>query len=156
MAATVLLADIVEVLEMQFDERPSFVDLDTGQVETVAVELLRKAEELADDEEPEIPEWQKPEFEAASRVAFGGRFRRLPSNFDVNEWAIMEEFSLTVESARIREDLLQAIRGKGAFRYFKDTIRRYRIESDWYEFRMEALRQIARDWCEEHHIACRE
>jgi len=42
----------------------------------------------------------------------------------------MEEFSKSVESARIREDLINAISGKGAFRYFKDTIRRYGIEKN--------------------------
>lgn len=65
----------------------------------------------------------------------------------------MEEFSRSVDSERIREDLLRAIRGSGAFRYFKDTIRRHHIETAWYPFRSEALRQIAIDWCEENDIA---
>lgn len=55
----------------------------------------------------------------------------------------------------VREDLLRAIHGKGAFRYFKDTLQRHRIESDWFAFRSEALRQIALDWCEEHGVAWR-
>jgi hypothetical protein len=71
---------------------------------------------------------------------------------EVHEWSIKEEFSESVESARIRADLLDAISGKGAVRYFKDTIRRYGIEKDWYAFRTEALRQIAIDWCEEHQL----
>jgi hypothetical protein len=48
---------------------------------------------------------------------------------------------------------LDAIHGAGAFRMFQDAVRRRRIESDWFAFRAEALRQIALDWCEEHHIA---
>jgi hypothetical protein len=36
----VRLQDIVDALEMQFDEIPSFLDLDTGQVEAVSLELL--------------------------------------------------------------------------------------------------------------------
>ena len=67
-------------------------------------------------------------------------------------WAIMEEFSLEVKSDGIREDLLRAIHGAGAFRMFKDTSRRHRIEAAWFAFRAEALRQIALDWCEEHDI----
>jgi hypothetical protein len=65
----------------------------------------------------------------------------------------MQDFSCSVESDRIREDLLHAIHGAGAFRNFKDKLRRHCIESAWFAFRVEALRQIARNWCEENHIA---
>ena len=64
----------------------------------------------------------------------------------------MQDFSRSVESDRIREDLLHAIHGAGALRNFKDTLRRHRIESRWFAFRVEALRQIALNWCEENHI----
>ena len=153
MPATVRLTDIVDALEMQFDESPSFLDLDSGQVETVSVDLLREAEESGDDDEaPDLPEWQQQEWDIAKRIVFTDRFRRLPTKFDVHEWAIMEEFSLEVKSDEVREDLLRAIYGAGAFRMFKDTIRRHRIEAAWFAFRAEALRQIAVDWCEEHDI----
>lgn len=65
----------------------------------------------------------------------------------------MQEFSDSVESETIRVELLRAIHGSGAFRYFKDTVRRHKIEAAWYAFREEALREIAADWCEEHHVA---
>ncbi|HEY6344301.1 MAG TPA: UPF0158 family protein [Bryobacteraceae bacterium] len=61
-----------------------------------------------------------------------------------------------MESDRIREDLLNAIHGSGAFRYFKDTLRRYRIEKNWYAFRTDALREIAIEWCEQNGIAWEE
>jgi hypothetical protein len=152
MSATVLLKDIVDALEMQLDEASSFLDLDTGRIETVSHDLLGEAEESADDEEPDLPAWQKPEWEVARRIVSTDRFLELPTKFDVHEWAIMEDFSQSVASARIREELLNAIRGAGAFRYFKDTLRRHRMESAWFEFRAAALNQIARDWCEGNHI----
>lgn len=151
MPATVRLNEIVNALEMQFDESSSFLDLDTGRVETVCSDLLREAEESG-DEEPDLPTWQKQEWEIARRVVSGGRFRELPTKFDVHEWEIMQDFSRSVESGSIREDLLRAIHGAGAFRNFKDTLQRYRIESAWFAFRTEALRQIALDWCEENDI----
>jgi hypothetical protein len=152
MATTVLLKDIVDALEMHFDEQLSFLDLDTGQVETVSRELLGMAEEGDDEEEPDLLEWQEGEWEVAKRIASSDRFVKLPTQFDIHEWAIMEEFSLSVESDRIREDLLNAIHRSGAFRRFKDTVRRCGIEQDWFAFRDDALRQIAIDWCEEHKI----
>ncbi len=152
MPAVARLNDIVDVLEMQFEESPSFLDRETGQVETVARELLREAEESGDDEEVDLPAWQKAEWEIAKLIVSTNRFLPLPSKFDVHEWSIMEDFSRSVEHDRIREELMRAIHGAGAFRNFKDTLRRHRMEAAWFAFRTEALRQIAIDWCERNQI----
>jgi hypothetical protein len=151
MPATVRVNDIVDALEMQMDESSSFLNLDTGQVETVSHELLREAEEPG-DEEPDLPEWQEQEWEMAKRIVATGRLQELPTKFDVHEWEIMQDFSRSVESDSIREDLLLAIHGAKAFQNFKDTVRRHGIESVWFAFRTEALRQIAIDWCEENQL----
>jgi Uncharacterised protein family (UPF0158) len=152
MPTTVLLKDIVDALEIQFDESSSFLDLDTGQVETVSHDLLHLAEE-PDDEEPDLPDWQKGAWEIAKRIVSSDRFVKLPTKFDIHEWSIMEEFALSVESETISNELVTALHGKGAFRYFKDTLRRHRIEKEWYAFRDDALREIAIEWCEENQIA---
>ena len=151
MPATVRLSDIIEAMEMQFDEYSSFLNRDTGRVETVSDFLLQEAE-AGGDEEPNLPAWQKQEWETAKRIASTDRFQMLPTKFEVHEWAIMQDFSRSVRSANIREDLLHAIHGAGAFRHFKNTLRRHGIESLWFSFRAEALRQIAIKWCEENHI----
>jgi hypothetical protein len=153
MSATVKLSEIVDALEMQFDESFSFLDLDTGEVETVSRSLLGAAEESGDDDEgPDLPKWQEREWEIAKRVVSTSRFRKLPTKYDVHEWEIMLDFSSSMKLETVREDLLDAIHGAGAFRSFKAAIRRHRIEPAWFAFRAEALRQIALDWCEEHDI----
>jgi hypothetical protein len=121
MPTTVRLHDIVEVLEAQFDEFSSYLDLDTGQVESISNELLR---------EPDLPDWEEEEWELAKRIVSTERFLELPSKFDVHEWSIMEQFTHSVESARMREDLLHAIHGAKAFRRFEDTVRRHNIEEN--------------------------
>jgi hypothetical protein len=55
MPATVRLNDIVEALETQFDDSSSFLDRDTGKLETVSHDLLREAEEFVGDEMPDLP-----------------------------------------------------------------------------------------------------
>ena len=155
MSATVLLKDIVDALEIVSDELPSFLDLDTGKVETISRELLGQAEECGDDEEPDLPAWQEKEWEVAKRIVFSDRFRKLPTNFEVHEWAIMRDFADSVGSERISEELSNSLHGKGAFRYFKDTLRRHGMDSAWFAFRTDALAQIARDWCEENHVEWR-
>jgi hypothetical protein len=149
MPAKVLLRDIVEALEMQTDEFLSFVDLVTGRVETVSRDLLSQAEESDKDEPDDLDD---DEWELAKRIAANAGFVRLPTKFDIHEWSIMEEFSRSLSSDRVREELLDAIHGPGAFRVFKSAIRRLKIESDWFASRDRALREIAIEWCHENGI----
>ncbi len=65
----------------------------------------------------------------------------------------MEDFCYSFDDQRIRGDLLDKITGRGAFRRFKDVIHFLGIEDEWYRFREDALRRIARDWLEENGIA---
>ena len=50
---------------------------------------------------------------------------------------------------------MRAVHGSGAFRRFKDTIRRLDIEEEWYRFHAAALEVIAKEWLEAHGIAYR-
>jgi hypothetical protein len=78
--------------------------------------------------------------------------RDTTDRFEIHEYSIMERFCLSVDDEDIRDDLCDAIRGRGAFRRFKDRIQAYGIAEDWYRYRDEALREIAMAWCEEHDI----
>ena len=144
------LKAIIDALEAQTDESRSFFDPDTGEVYQVSLEMIGAAED--GEEDPDIPEWQEPEWELAKRIVASDRILPLPTKFDVDEWEIMNEFSASVEKIAVRNDLLDAIHGPGAFRSFKSAIRRHRIEQDWHDFRDQALRDIAAEWCKENDI----
>ena len=60
-----------------------------------------------------------------------------------------------IHSKQVRQELLEATHGAGAFRMFRSTIRRLSIEKRWYRFREEALAEIARDWLEAHELPYR-
>ena len=154
MSATVLLQDIIDALQMQFDEMSNYLDLDTGQVETISLDLLSKAEESPDDE-PDLLEWEEADWETAKRIVSTDRFKPLPSKYDAHDWSIMQDFARSLPDGRVRDDLVNALHRSGAFRAFKDTIHRHRIENDWYAFRDAALKDIAIEWCEEHKIVWR-
>jgi Uncharacterised protein family (UPF0158) len=64
----------------------------------------------------------------------------------------MERFIGTVENAGAAEQLWRAIKGKGAFRYFKDTASRLGLLKQWYQYRDEAMREFVRDWAEAHQV----
>lgn len=157
MAHAVHLEKILEALELQFDGYASYLDLDSGEVHTLSEELIGAAEEAGEDaisppEDLEI-EFEDEEWEAARRVAFSNRLVALPTQFDIDEWAIMRNFAIAQDDQRLRDELLHAIRGAGAFRHFKSTVRGSGAEGAWYAFRDQAFRQIAIDWCGQHDIA---
>lgn len=110
-----LLKDIVDALEMQFDEQPSFVDLDSGEVHTVSQDLLHDAEDAeSEDEELDIADWQEDESTLAKRIRFHfDRFRKLPTKYDVHEWDIMRRFADSVQDRRVAGELEEAIHGAG-------------------------------------------
>ena len=64
----------------------------------------------------------------------------------------MEQFSLSIEDQEISESLYNAIHGRGAFRFFKDSIHRFGIADQWYKYRDAALKRIAIDFCEANSI----
>jgi Uncharacterised protein family (UPF0158) len=151
MKVQVKLKGIIEGLEFQSDEQSSFLNLTTGEVVSVTTEELRAAE----NEEPleDFPEWQHDAIRIAKDIVETDHYLPLPDRFEIHEYSIMERFCLSVDDEDIRDDLCNAIRGRGAFRYFKDRIQAYGIAEEWYRYRDEALREIAMAWCEAHGIA---
>jgi hypothetical protein len=53
----------------------------------------------------------------------------------------MEHFCISVESDAQQDELLRAIRGRGAFRCFRDTIYNLDIRDAWYSYRNDALKK---------------
>jgi hypothetical protein len=76
-----------------------------------------------------------------------------PDEFDINEYKIMEDFCVTSQDHQVGLELLQLIKGSGAFRRFKNAIRELGVESAWYEFKRKALEKIAIEWLEENEIS---
>lgn len=80
------------------------------------------------------------------------RFIPLPTQREINEYGMMEEFVSNVRNDSQRATLEIAISGRGAFRRFKDTVIRFGIEKKWYAFRDKEYLRVAREWCEENKI----
>ena len=62
----------------------------------------------------------------------------------------MEGFIYELPEGRNQEILEQAIRGKGAFRRFKDGVNRLGIAKQWYDYQDNAHREIAIRWCRDN------
>ena len=150
MTVQVKLKDIIEGLEFLTDEGTSYLNTTTGEVVYVTTEELRAAEE----EHPldDFPEWQHEAIRIARDIVATDHYLQLPDRFEIHEYSIMERFCLSVDDEDMRDDLCDAIRGRGAFRRFKDRMQLYGMAEEWYHYRDAALREIAVAWCEEHGI----
>lgn len=76
----------------------------------------------------------------------------LPTQYEINEYQIMEDFIETIENEEISNNLQRLIQGKGAFRRFKDYCFDVNIIQDWYKFKEEKYKQIAIEWCEQNDL----
>jgi hypothetical protein len=146
MAVRVKLRDVIEAMDLPNQQWQSYLNADTGEIVTITDEDNALVE---DDVDPaELPEWQREPLSKAREALESDRFLRLPDSFEIHEWSIMERFGQARSSTRQRNELLDSLHGRGAFRMFKSAIRRLGIEEEWYRFRESALEEIAKDWLE--------
>src|SRR5207237_9548082 len=117
----VKLSELIEALEFDFEEIRAFVDLENGCVVMVQRSVLSDVEEGDEEALSDVPDWQKDEVEIARAIVgdLGKRFVSPPDKFEFHEYRQMEQFIGTVRNGGAADQLSQAIRGKGAFRYFK-------------------------------------
>lgn len=145
------IGEIVEAIDRQTDEIAAFLNKKTGEIVTILAEELNAVE----NQEPfeDSPEWEQADIRMAQEILDNEKdFLRLPTKDEIDEYQIMESFCLSVRDRRISEALYVSIKGKNAFRRFKDQILRFAIADQWYKYREEAIKQMAIDWCKSHHI----
>ena len=150
MATVISLREVIEAMEITGDDCVSYLDPETGEIITVTEEERHLAE---DESLEDVPEWQREMLPKIRAALESDRFLELPDRFDIHERSIMDAFSRAQGSEQTRQELLDAIHGAGAFRTFRSTIRRLGMEQSWYLFREEAVREIARNWLEEHELS---
>lgn len=126
---------IVSAVEMASDEWNQYLDTETTEIISIPQfdsYLYEDYAELAEQIEDDIHH----------------RYLGLPDKYDIHEYRIMERFVYSLPSGSIQDELERAIRGSGAFRRFKSTVRYHGIKQAWYDYRDEAFRDIAINWCE--------
>ncbi|HEM4423839.1 UPF0158 family protein [Streptococcus suis] len=82
-----------------------------------------------------------------------GRFVRLPTYYDFNPYAFMERYVYHLPEGDLSDRLSRAIRGRGAFRRFKNELERCDRLEEWYAFETQCYKELVLDWCQENEIA---
>lgn len=134
----VKLDDVIEAMESANEEACYFYSVKDEKI-ILLFECM-----VEDEKNQELYEYIK-EFGDDNYIS-------LPDQYDIHEYSIMEDFIETVASQRKQNYLYNAIRGKKAFRRFKDAIYELGIENQWYKYRDKQYEKIAREWCEKYNI----
>jgi hypothetical protein len=151
MPLPVQLQAVVHEMEAASDDWKAYINRETGELTSFSRDVLRSA----DGEEPpwKLADWEEEQVEACRRVLGDRDCVRLPGEREIHEYSIMEGFCLSLDDERTCERLLDAIRGRGAFRRFKDTVHRQGMADAWYAYRNAALKRIAAEFLEAEGIA---
>src|SRR3990167_7927988 len=147
------IRDLIEAIESHSDELQSVIHLKSGKICLISEEAVNIAEEDDDD----YPEWQKEDIEIAKHYFENeSDYLSLPTQHDVNEYRIMEDYASSLEDEKIAGQLLISLRGKGAFSRFKDSVILLGIDKEWYKFRDERYKQFAIEWCKDNEISLKD
>jgi len=148
MAVSVKISEIIDAIEFNSDFSESYINKKTGKVYYIAEEYFRWAE---DEEMSEgLADWEKEEIAISKEILYSEDYIALPDEFEINEYGLMEKFCLSLSDEKLREEMYYSIKGKGAFRRFKNNIYRYGLADEWYKYRDENLMDIAVERCKEN------
>ena len=122
------LDDVILALEMTSDSSEAYYDLVTHEITWLNDFAMTR-----------------DEYEAAADTLDEHGFKRLPNRRDIDEYGMMSDFA----DRHHPSELHSVLSGRGAFRRFKDAVRRMGLEQEWYQFRDAAYKHIAQEWCKE-------
>ncbi|KGP91148.1 hypothetical protein N780_17620 [Pontibacillus chungwhensis BH030062] len=146
------LQTIAENAELNDGDVNIYLDKETGELITITHDEIRDAE----DEKPidHLQDWERKNREWADLFVWDedGRFVELPTPRDLDEYRVMESFAHSLEDEEKGNKLLRAIRGRGAFRRFKDMVGDLGLEEDWYAYKEAQFLKVAKRWCEDEEI----
>jgi hypothetical protein len=120
-----------------------FLDVQTGDIIPIFVDIIERGGNPED----------------ARRIASGVnvRYFLIPHKPSRRGYEEMEEFIETVRDKRLRQALLDAIEGKGAFRRFRDVLVSYPVEEErWLAERDARVREELASWLEQNDIVLNE
>ncbi len=133
----VKLEDVIEAIDFANDETEYYYSIKTEEI------LMCFDGMINGEENPEMEEDIEENFED---------YIPLPGKYEIDEYNMMEEFIEKFPEGRVQDKLADAIRVRGAFRRFKDTVYDLGIAQKWFDFRDHEYVRIAREWCKKHGV----
>jgi len=106
-------------------------------------------EEFEPPVDREEPKWMREQRELARKVAEGGdRYESIEQMETHEAYRFMRDFIGQVDHPELRDRLHRAISGRGAFRYFKDTLADHGLLDRWFAYEHQRQLEYACEWLE--------
>ena len=134
----IYLEDIAGAFDACMDEWSQFLDTRTGKIVSVP-----------DDPALTGIEEDKELWEEIEESDF---YIRLPSQYELHEKQIMEDFTETVTSGAVASRLWRALNSRHPYRHFKDAIHETGVAQKYYDFRSLSFLRMAEEWCRENEV----
>ncbi len=146
MSKPVSLNELIDEMEMDFDEQTTFYHPKSGEFYTISDHAFAAVE--GDESVTSLHGIENEEVEIAADIYENSSdYFELPDRYDINEYAMLEEFSVSVEDDKASRMLQIAIKGSGAFRRFKEMVCELGLDQEWYAFRDAQYKEVAIEWC---------
>lgn len=144
------ISEIIDGIESQTDELNSYFNTSTGEIVNITFEDFYAAESQIDI--TTFPKWQQDSVNLAKEIIFSDDYIGFPTPYEINEYKIMKTFSFNISDEILSEIFLKALKGKGAFKRFKNLLIQYNLREQWFTYRTNHLTTIAKDWCDRNKI----
>ncbi|MFO7953022.1 MAG: UPF0158 family protein [Bacillota bacterium] len=147
MSKPVKLNELIDEMELNFDEYTTFYHPKSGEFYSISDHAFAAAE--GDESMIGLHDIEDEEIEIAGDIYENSSdYIELSDRFEIDEYAMLEEFSISVKDEKASRMLQIAIKGSGAFRRFKETVSELDLEQEWYSFRDEQYKKKAIEWCQ--------
>lgn len=157
--------DLALAFDSSLGQMSHYLDMETGQVLVVTDEARRAMEQIYEAQyDPDNPDafdlelalsqsdfhsWQKDEVRTADFVEmhFGSRVISIPQSTSYEAYAQMQDFIATIKDDRLRNQLMDATHGRGAFGRFKAILGQHLAEEQrWHAFQDSQLSREMLRW----------
>jgi hypothetical protein len=143
------LKELVSEMEMGENmELAGYLDMETGEIISMPDEVMRAVED-GEEKIESLPDWEEDLAEIADKILSDekGRFLLIPKRESREGYEIMVAFAGSVRGKGLRDNLSNALNGKGAFRRFRSVLNDYPDELEkWYKFKDDWMREEAVKW----------
>lgn len=147
--AKVKLSDLIDTIQCQPEEYECYVNLKTGEI----IEISDEVRSVVEHGDEDYPDWMEDEIQ--NFIEFEedeDNYLMLPTQHDLNEHGMMENFAEELQQETVRERLFTALNGKNAALRFKAEATALGLAEAWYKYRNECYKEYLIDWCEENDL----
>ncbi|MBE2270601.1 MAG: hypothetical protein IAE80_20355 [Anaerolinea sp.] len=150
---TISRVDFEDAFEIGNFETDAYLDCTSGAVIFITADDRAAYDFASETDDADTSEAVNTHLIDQIEAEFGTRYLAIPKQDSREGYRDMEQFIAALEDEKLQSLLETAIRGKGAFRRFKDVLHLYpEAQQAWFKFRDEHLAERMAAWFEEHEI----